>query len=432
LAVRFALLLSALCVARPALAQSNDTIYLYAVDVPEAMVRTPTEAPQACTLRDQSRYRIAVDTVATPKQKDSVAVRIVHVEGGIRTRIKPPADVDVYAGGKRRALVTAMDSVVLTAAPRKLAGERITVQEPNTGRVLCSVALPGPADTARLPGWRIPDPEAVVSIGASFDLLDGLRPSDLYSDARVFAPGLWTVQRGVFSSLRVGVQAGIFQGRETNKGFVTGDTLPSQFTYDVPVVPADTAGGLLVRRRRFQRTESHRVSTLGLYAGVNVAVARDLYLIPVLAEVRRVNFLDTVRDTVLSDSTIRLQPNQPLRTQTVPITSRVSGIAYVPSFMTGVRLDMRRETFNVVLQPLFGFRQGFSCTQRAPDELVSCNHEWQFGQWDATFEVEAAKTGIKLGGEVRGFQSQNPSVLVYLAKEFSVEKFADFLTGTKK
>jgi hypothetical protein len=433
LVVRLALLLSALCAARPALAQTNDTISLYAVDVPEAVVRTPTEAPQACTLRDQSRYRIPVDTTATPKQQDSVAVRIVRVEGTTRTRIKPPSDVDVYAGAKRRAFVTAMDSVVLTAAPRKLAGQRITVQEPNTGRVLCSVALPGPADTARLPRWRIPEPEAVVSIGASFDLLDGPRASDLYSDARVFAPGLWTVERGLFRGARLGVQAGIYQGRENSKGTITGDTTSHRFTYVTPVIPLDSVGGLLVRRRTYERNESRRENTLGLYGGVNLGLTRDLYVVPLLVEVRREGEVRTIRDTLVSDTTFRLAPNQQIGASTVPYVSRViSRIGYVPAIMTGARLDLRRETFNLVLQPLAGVTRATSCSRPAPDVAPSCHRGWHGVQWDVTFELEAAKSGIKLGGEVRGFQSRDPHILVFLAKEFSVEKFADFLTGTKK
>jgi hypothetical protein len=426
-------LLTVFCVAPPASAQRAipDTIYLYGVDVPESIVRTPTEAPQACTLRDQSRYKIPVDTIAMPKQQDSVDVRIVRVEGRTRTRIKPPSDVDVYATSKRRALVTAMDSVVLTAAPGKLAGQRITVQEPNTGRVLCSVALPGKADTVGLPRWRIPEPEAVVSIGASFDLLDGLRASDLYSDARVFAPGLWTVQRGPLSGWRLGVQAGIYQGRETTKGLPTGDTLARRFTYETPA-GVDSAGGVLVRRRNYDRMESTRENVLGLYGGVNVAVTRDLYFVLPLLEVRRQSFLQTVRDSLVSDTVVRLAVSRPLLDSTVPDSRRTSGINYVPALMIGPRLDMRRETFNLVLQPLAGATQVRSCTRAAADVLVDCHETWRLLQWDVTFELEAAKSGIKLGGEVRGFQSQDPSILVFLAKEFSIEKFADFLTGTKK
>jgi hypothetical protein len=434
LLVQLTLLLAAGGASSPALAQvsKQDTIYLYGVDVPETMVRTPTEAPQSCTLRERSRYKIPVDTTAVPKQQDSVDVRIVHVEGTTRTRVKPPADLDVYAGTKRRAFVTAMDTVVLTAPPGKLAGQRITVQEPNTGRVVCSISLPGPADTARLPRWRIPEPEAVVSIGASFDLLDGLRASDLYSDARVFAPGLWTVQHGVLRGWRLGVQAGIYQGQETTKGMPTGDTVANRFTFETPA-GVDSTGALLVRHRNYDRIESTRESTLGLYGGLNVAVTRDLYFVPLLLEVRRQNSLHTARDSLVLDTTFRLVPSRPLLASTIPGSSRSSRISYVPAFMMGPRLDMRRETFNLVLQPLVGATQMTRCNPRtAADAFPTCRRGLEFVQWDVTFELEAAKSGIKLGGEVRGFQSQDPNILVFLAKEFSLEKFADFLTGTKK
>lgn len=422
----------ALCVATPAAAQSGNkvNIYLYAVDVSEAMVKTVTEAPRACTLRALSRYEIPVDTTVSPKEQDSVAVRIVRVEGGTATRVKTPSDVDVYAGSKRKALVTVMDSVVLTAPPGKLAGERITVQEPNTGRVYCTVALPGKGPTEQLARWRIPEPEAVVSLGASFDLIDGLRASDVYADARVFAPGLWTVQRGLFNGWRLGVQAGIYQGRENTKGLPTGDTLARRFTYETPA-GVDSAGGMLVRRRDFERTESRRENTLGLYGGLNVAVTRDLYFVFPLLEVRRQSFVHTTRDTVVFD-TIMPRPNRPLLTSTVPVTGRSSGINYVPALMFGPRLDMRRETFNLVLQPLAGATLVEACSRPAADVLPRCSHQWQMWQWDITFELEAAKSGYKLGGEVRGFQTRDPHILVYLAKEFSVEKFAELFTGAKK
>jgi hypothetical protein len=421
--------------ASPALAQNPHrvTIHLYSVDVTESMVRSPTEAPQTCTARERDPVRIVVDTTVVPRQQDSVTVRVVRVEGASRTRIKPPVDLDVYAGARRRAFVTTMDSVVLTTAPGGLAGQRVTVQEPNTGRVFCSITLAGPGPTTRPPGRLLPEPEAVVSIGASFDLLDGLRANDLYSDARVFAPGLWNIETGLFTGWRIGMQAGIYQGRVSSKGSVTGDTASRRFTYQIPVVPLDTAGGLLVRHRTYERTETRRENTLGMYTGVNVAIARDLYIVPLLVEVRREDFRHSIRDTLISDTTIRLRPNEPIRGSTVPYSSRVtSGVRYAPAFMTGVRLDMRRETFNLVLQPLAGVTLATACPRPTADVVPRCSREWMGTQWDVTFELEAAKSGIKLGGEVRGFQSGTPDILVFLAKEFSIEKFADFLTGTKR
>ena len=251
LAMRPLLLFASLGAALPAAAQDRnvDTLYIYHIDVPEAAVRTPTEAPQACTARPTDPVRIPIDTTAR-KGKDSLWVTIVRMEGTTRTAIKPPSDVDVYVGPRRRTLTTAMDSLAVTADPRKLAGQRVTIQEPNTGRVFCSVALAGPnATLTRPPGRPLPSPEAVVSIGTSFDLLDGLRASDLYSDTRVFAPGLWR---------KWGAQAGIYQGRVTSTGSATGDTAARRFSYLTPALPLDTVGGLLVRNRLYERTESGR------------------------------------------------------------------------------------------------------------------------------------------------------------------------------
>jgi hypothetical protein len=424
IAIRPLLLIGTLGVALPAAAQNPnvDTLYVYHVDVLEAVVRTPAEAPQACTARPTDPVRIPIDTVAR-KGKDSLWVTVVRMEGSTRTPIKPPADIDVYVGPRRRTLTTTMDSLAVTADPRKLAGQRVTIQEPNTGRVFCSVALPGPNPAlTRPPGRPLPSPEAVVSLGASFDLLDGLRASDLYSDTRVFAPGLWR---------RWGAQAGIYQGRVTSTGSATGDTTARRFSFLTPSLPQDTVGGLLVRQRVFERTESGRDNTLGLYMGLNRSVAEDLYLVG-LIEVRRESFRRTVRDTVISDTVLRLAPNQPIRNSVIPGSRVTSGVSYRPALMVGPRLDMRRETFNLVLQPVAGLRRIQHCTVLESGTGSRCEPEWSIGEWDVTFELEAAKSGVKLGGEVRGFQSQTPSILVFLAKEFTVEKFAEILTGAKR
>lgn len=226
------------------------------------------------------------------------------------------------------------------------------------------------------------------------------------------------------------MQAGVYQGRENTKGLPTGDTLARRFTYETPA-GVDSLGAPLVRRRNFERSESNRENTLGLYAGLNAAINRDLYFVFPLLEVRRQSFVRTIRDTVITDS-IAPRPSRPLLDSTVPVISRTSGIDYVPSLMFGPRLDMRRETFNLVLQPLAGATLVRECTRAAPDDLPRCGQAWRAWQWDVTFELEAAKSGIKLGGEVRGFQTRDPDILVYLAKEFTVEKFAEFLTGAKK
>lgn len=405
-----------------------DTLRVYHVSIPESAVRSPTEAPQACLVDRGDPTRLPIDTTVVRNGKDSVWVQVVRVEGETRTRVRPPADLDVYAGAKRRTMVTTMDSVVLTDSPGKMRGARITVQEPNTGRVFCSVTLAGtPTAETRPPGVPPRPAQAVVSIGASFDLLDGVRANDLYTDARVFAPGLW-IPRVVGRHWPVGIQTGVYQGRATSTGDGPGDTDTRTVTRVAPVVPLDTTGGLLVRSTTYDRTEHRREDNLGLYLGLNVRLIPDLY-VPLQLELRREHLEVTYRDSLVTDSVHRLPPGDSLPSSS-PTARAIDVSRYLPSLMFGLRLDMRRENFNLVLQPLYGRAERLRC-DRGSDGRFACDTRWDWGEWDVTFELEAAKSGYKLGGEVRGFQGDTPSILIYLAKEFTVEKFAEFVGGSK-
>ena len=49
-------------------------------------------------------------------------------------------------------------------------------------------------------------------------------------------------------------------------------------------------------------------------------------------------------------------------------------------------------------------------------------------RYQVSYELEASRSGIKLGGEVRGLGWGDPSILIFLAKEFSIEHFAELFT----
>lgn len=304
----------------------RDTIYIYQVEIPEAAVRSPVEAPRSCVVRATDPERIIVDTVgATPK--DTLWVRVVRVEGTTRTTVRPPVDLDVYVGAKRKTMVTSMDSMSMTEGPRQLAGKRVTVQEPNTGRVFCSLTLPPVNATATTPARRLrfPQPDVVVSVGASFDLLTGLRANDLYSDVRAFIPGLWD---GPGADHRIGFQAGVYQGRISESP--AEDTVPP-FSVVSPVTPLDTAGGLLVRVRTYQPLHMRRQNTLGLYLGLNMGIAPDLYLVAPHFEIRREHLRDVRQDSLIGDTLGRVPLGHELPEQRRPGTRSIRQTAYVPS-----------------------------------------------------------------------------------------------------
>lgn len=92
---------------------------------------------------------------------------------------------------------------------------------------------------------------------------------------------------------------------------------------------------------------------------------------------------------------------------------------------------MRRETFNLVIQPLFGRGRSSECGIDPQTNQIRCMSGWRWDLYNVTFDLEAPKSGIKLGGEVRGQMGRAPAILVFLAKEFTIEKFAEFFVGPK-
>lgn len=413
---------------------AKDSIYVHMLNIPLALVKAPATT-QIQTCKANNPDPIVVDT-ALKARGDTLIVRVMDGD----TAVSPPEDtqllVQVSAGAPPQAFTSGMKSARFAAKPREFGGQVVSVTALANGRPICTGQLARPArGTAagvaplaqgKAREFEVPrDDEAVVSIGTSFDFLDGVRAADLYADLRVFSPSLW----GAF-----GVQGGIYQGRISSSATPTADSLDS-FLFESPVGPVDSAGGQLVRARTFRRHMSRRQNNLGLYMGLNRAIGPNLYWVIAQLEVRRQDVRLAIRDTVLTDTTIRIEPARPLRTATVPVTRVFGETLYSPSVTTGLRLDMHRPGFDVILQPLVGARLRDCTFDFLPRSQTgtrrSCTVKPHFFHWEITYEVEASKSGIKLGGEVRGFQDREPEILVFLAKEFTVEKLAE-LISTKK
>jgi hypothetical protein len=414
---------------------AKDSIYVHMLNIPLALVKGPaTTQMQVCKANDPQP--VVVDT-SVKSRRDTLIVRVMDSD----TVASPPEDTQLLvqvtgAEPASQAFTSGLKSLRFVRKPREFSGQVVSVTALATGRPICvgQLARPASGTTAGVPAlgqgkpreFEVPrDDEAVVSIGTSFDFLDGARAADLYADLRVFSPSLWKA---------FGVQAGIYQGRISSNATPTPDSL-DKFIFETPVGPVDSAGGQVVRIRSFRRHMSRRQNNLGLYMGINRAIGPNLYWVIAQVEVRKADVRLSIRDTVLTDTTVRIQPARPLRTGTVPVTRVFGATTYTPTVTTGLRLDMHRPGFDVILQPLIGTRlrdcsfdflpSGQTGTRRA------CTIEPHFFHWEITYEVEASKSGIKLGGEVRGFMDREPEILVYLAKEFTVEKLAE-LISTKK
>jgi hypothetical protein len=249
-----------------------------------------------------------------------------------------------------------------------------------------------------------------VSIGASFDFLDGVHAADLYADTRVFIPRALTS--------RWGIQGGIYQGRLSSDP--DNDTIT--FRFQRRVEPRDSANGMESRRTgEIRRLQDERQSNLGLNLGLNWAIGSEIYLVAQL-EVRKEDRTITYQDTVLSDSLIRVPVSDPLLPSPNPINRRIRITEYIGSFTFGPRYDARFDQFNITLQPLVGVSHGERLDRRHRGE------EARMIRYQVSYELEAHQSGIKLGGEVRGLGWGDPSILIFLAKEFSIEHFAELFT----
>lgn len=421
-------------------APAKDSIYVHMLNIPLTSVIGPAPM-QVPICKANIPEPIVVDT--SLKARDTLIVRLMDGD----TAVSPPESIQlaVHLKDTAQAFTSGTKIIRFTKKPRELGGQSVTVTTFPGARTICTGQLARPARgvAAGIPPlaqgkareFEVPrDDEAVVSIGTSFDFLDGVRAADLYADLRVFSPALWNWT--VFGrELRgFGVQGGIYQGRINSSATPTPDSLDN-FIFQTPVGPVDSAGGQLVRTRTFRRHMSRRQNNLGLYMGINKVIGPNLYWVIAQVEVRKEDVRLSIRDTVLTDTTTRIEPARPLRAATVPVTRVFGETMYSPTVTTGLRLDMHRPGFDVILQPLIGTRlrdcsfdflaSGQTGTRRA------CTVQPHLFHWEITYEVEASKSGIKLGGEVRGFMDREPEILVYLAKEFTVEKLAD-LISTKK
>ncbi|HEV2148212.1 MAG TPA: hypothetical protein VGR37_12480 [Longimicrobiaceae bacterium] len=418
----------------------KDSSYVHMLNIPLPLIKgAATTQIQRC--RANTPDPIVADTSAKTRG-DTLIVRVMDGD----TAVSPPEDAQllVQVLDRTQAFTHGMKSVRFTGKPREFAGQVVVVTALASGRVICTGLLARPA-RGREPGtppgaagrpreFEIPrDDEAVVSIGASFDFLDGVRAADLYSDLRVFSPSLWR-PKFLGATLPMGVHGGIYQGRISSSATSTPDSL-DRFVFESPVEPRNVEGGLLIRRRGFERHASMRQNNLGLYVGLNAEIAPTLYWIVGQVEVRKEDVRLAIRDSVISDTTVRVPLDRPLRMTVVPVSRVFGETVYVPSFTTGLRLDMHRPGFDVIIQPLIGatLRDCSFDLHPAPrsGRRRNCTTKFRMVHWEITYEVEAAKSGIKLGGEVRGFAVREPAILVYLAKEFAVEKLAELITAKR-
>jgi len=277
--------------------------------------------------------------------------------------------------------------------------------------------------------WRS---DYTVTLGPTFDLLDGLSATDLFAEVRIFRPDLWPIGGG----RAIGLDAGLIRGRTITADDTT--ALPDLTTtyFDAgadSVVIARTAGG--------SRQRQSRVDYLSLYADLTVTLVpgpRRLYGI-VHGEVRSEDLLHSITTTgrtvtieVTRDTSRAERPRQlasaPSAGPIDEVTRRTRSSSAFGYFGAGLLFEDRDDSA--------GVRYRLKAVGGALDDGR--------GFYLLQFDLAERTSGFRFGGEIVGVQSRGrgralaaddgllpefdaPRVTVYLSKTFSLQRLAKFI-----
>jgi len=247
-----------------------------------------------------------------------------------------------------------------------------------------------------------------VGIGASFDFLNGLSAKDLYGDVSIRIPELFRVP---LFGRSVGIDAGLYNGRATSLRETNDLTRTFRF-------PGPASDSTTVVRQSIQRTSDVHHDNLTLYASPTLRFNPNVAL-ALHAEVHRLDRVETVGIRTLTlDTTVEVRGGgdgngPPTLPRDTTRTTRVSG--YGAFFGGGPLINFDDVDYNFWHKPLIGV------------EVID-------GELRGAFAVQFRLTdydhGFKLGGEVRGpLTFDRPSIAVFLARDFSLGRLADFLVG---
>lgn len=258
------------------------------------------------------------------------------------------------------------------------------------------------ADTA---GENLRRPGTVkVGLGASFDFLNQLSATDLYGDIEVVFPNIWN---------RVGVDAGMFNGR------ATGRATPLDSVQVSAIVPHGSDEIALVSQTVTQSETVHD-ENLGLYVGLLWEANQSLF-VTLQAEVLQQERTRVIDGTVTQIDTLETAP----RTADNPFpgvsgpgpaasSSSLFESLYRSQFSAGVVFRHSGADALVYVKPLVG---------------VGAVQEGWKGLFSIRFAVSSPSHGFRLGGDVRGRLDDRDemSIVVYLAKTFSLAKLGEFV-----
>jgi hypothetical protein len=266
-----------------------------------------------------------------------------------------------------------------------------------------------------------------AGVGASFTPLSGVSKVDLYYDVTIFLPDAFRTLTG--RGARWGIDAGLTNGRFSG----TTDTLPERPAVAAVARPGSTPGktdSVLYIRQGVTRTISRGNDLLTLYLAPTFRLSPGLFW-AAHAEATKRDLSTTIQlkatapdsalfpGTTLPDS-VRLRPRVlPVGTTVPPLVDSARtfrNTQYDAFFGTGPLVVVERSKVEFRTKLMFGVGSYGPVTT---------------GSYVASFRVTDFAHSFKLGGEVRGeLTNTNPSIIVFLAKDYDIKHLAEFIFGS--
>lgn len=345
----------------------------------------------------------------------------VHVQNDLNEDGKSANDLNITVEKQSVKIDKDKSTASLTG---DFSGKTLTITQASNGILVCAITIPSVAvdeDTTQ---------RAIrVGIGATFDFLNGISATDLYSDLTVFLPTLWhaTNKDGTEKRWAFGIDAGLYNGRTVPRRSDSTIMEPSELTAISRILPRKQLTDSLVRVLQVvRRSSSESVDRLGVYFAPTFRVANGLHVL-IQSELVRRDIVTEVKLHVESQDTVQQGPRT-----TTPLegtgkllppdtTTKARSSEYKAIHTAGVLMNVRVGNIEFRAKPTFGFT-----FDNAPDAK-----RHRRGIYTAQFRVTDFQHGFKIGGDVRGLANGDETVfLVYLAKDFGFKRLGSFILGS--
>lgn len=266
-----------------------------------------------------------------------------------------------------------------------------------------------------------------AGVGASFTPLGGVSKVDLYYDVTIFLPDAFRTPAG--RGARWGIDAGLTNGRFSATTDTTAGT-PAVAAVARPGREPGKTDSVLFVRQTLTTTRARSSDLLTLYLAPTFRLSPGLFWAAHAEATKRdlsttVTLKVTKPDSVLFPGTtlpdsVKPRPRiQPAGTTVPPLadSSRTfRSSQYDAFFGTGPLVVVERSQVEFRTKFMFGVGSYGPVTT---------------GSYVASFRVTDFAHFFKLGGEVRGeFANTNPSIIVFLAKDYDIKHLAGFLFGS--